>query len=165
MLKRALLLATLALPCTAALADDQCLRFATDDEILRELQRRLAEGGDQTPRDEPATTFTTCIQNSDGYFRKLQLAITPARGSEASLVTIAPSEAECGRLRDFVSSRLPAFVGTRILAFCEQNSDGYFRKLHRVRIDAAGPISDLGFTVLASEQACKTQASTIMEQI
>lgn len=133
-------------------APAQCVRQASDAELIAELQARLAAGSSgAVPSTDSAAATYTC--DSSGY---LTIAIIKQDGSEVTDRNYLGNSANCHTFADQLNETRQSFTHTTIFAICD--SSGY---LQRFSVTAAGNMTKLDRQYLGSFDNCKSQAATI----
>lgn len=133
-------------------ATAQCVRQASDAELIAELQARLAAGSSgSVPPTESASATYTC--DSSGY---LTIAIIKPNGSESTDRNYLGNSDNCHVFADQLNETRQSFPHTSIFAICD--TSGY---LQRFSVTTAGVMTKLDRQYLGSFDNCKSQAATI----
>ena len=144
---RLLICATMTM--MAGLSFAECLPQASNDEILRELSRRL-NGGPNPGGNESVASYS-CDAYGD-----LEISLVGPTGFEKKSKVMVRSQDNCANQAANLRAHRSRVTRVLLAGICDAYGD-----LHRFSLTQNGELGDLGTTMIRNAEACLQQAANI----
>lgn len=131
-------------------ATAQCVRQATDAELIAELQARLGASGPSTPSEASICTFG-CDVNTN-----LLISVIGPSGTEKKTSLFTGSANTCRSYSDKLNQTRHEITRVSLAAVCDSNTN-----LHRYSITPQGELAELEVRFIGSASSCTQQAEAI----
>jgi hypothetical protein len=143
----------------AATTDDalsataQCVRQASDAELIAELQARLAASGSSS--GATSTDTSACTFNCDSS-TNFHISVIGPTGAEKTASIFVGNPGTCGTYADKLSQTRANISHLSLIAVCDSSTN-----LHRFSITPAGALSELAVQFTGNPNTCASQADAI----
>jgi hypothetical protein len=141
---------------SALSATAQCVRQATDAELIAELQARLAASGSSSGSSGDVSTDTAVCTFSCDTSTNLTISVVAPDGSEKTKTIFTGSGGTCQNLAEKLAQTRATITHVSLIAVCDTSTN-----LHRYSVTPAGQLTELAAQFTGSAGSCANQADAI----
>jgi hypothetical protein len=135
-------------------ATAQCVRQASDAELIAELQARLA--GSSSGSSGATSGDTSACSFSCDSSTNFRVSVIGPTGAEKTASVFVGNPNTCGTYADKLSQTRASISHLSLIAVCDSSTN-----LHRFSITPAGALSELAVQFTGNPNTCASQADAI----
>lgn len=136
-------------------ATAQCVRQATDAELIAELQARLASGSSSGSSGTTSTEQSVCTFSCDSSTNLILSVIGPT-GAEKKATLFTGNPTTCRSYADKLGQTRATISRLALIAACDSSTN-----LHRWSVTPAGALTELEVQFTGNPTNCASQADAI----